>query len=104
MFNNVCSTSQTLSTLVKKVGTLWPAQMFGLSDLPEVHMAHWTLYSCLLAFFTGLWVSVLCTNQTQAEWSMAGKVILLYIGDVSIISDRYNGRLKCLLYTCIMHG
>lgn len=40
--------------------------------------------------------------QTQAEWSMTGKVILLYISDVSIISDTYDGKLKCLLCTYIV--
>lgn len=44
--------------------------MFSLSELSEVHMAHWILYSCLLAFFSGLWVSVLGTSQTQAECSV----------------------------------
>lgn len=65
-------------------------------------MGHWTLYSGLLAFFRGLCVSIIFASQTQAEWSMTGKVILLYISDVSIISDTYDGKLKCLLCTYIV--
>lgn len=73
---------------VGEMGALWPVFVISLSDLAEVHTAHCILYCCLLLFSKGPWFSVLHTSQTQAKYFMAGKVILLYVNGISIISDR----------------